>query len=140
MFFGLSCIELMWGFLIRLKTWPPLLKIEHRGQTVVFHIYLQLNSDIGKSVQHDEIYLCSNFGFKLFSHVGDIALFQLFLLFLMLFLSKIFSPDIIWSIGTQLGMNVSCFILHRNDVGIFYLSKNLAAITKNRTYSVGVRQ
>ena len=29
-------IELLWGILIRWKTWPLLLKIEHKGQTVVF--------------------------------------------------------------------------------------------------------
>ena len=38
---GVSCIELMWGFLILQKIWPLLLKIEGRSQILVFRIYLQ---------------------------------------------------------------------------------------------------
>ena len=41
MFLGVCYIEHMRGFLFHRKTWPPLLKIEHRSQTVVFRIYLQ---------------------------------------------------------------------------------------------------
>ena len=78
------------------KALPSLLKIEHSGQTVVFPMYLQNrlvlpNSDV--CVQHDDIYLWSNFHFVQFSHVRVIALFRRFLLFLMLFLSKIFSSE-----------------------------------------------
>ena len=40
-FLRVSSTELIWGFRIHRKTWPPLLKIEHRGQTEVFRIYLQ---------------------------------------------------------------------------------------------------
>ena len=35
-YFRVSSIELMWGFLIRQKTWPPWLKIEHRGKLQFF--------------------------------------------------------------------------------------------------------
>ena len=63
----------MWGFLIHQKTWPPLLKMEHRGQTV--------GLTWGKGVQHDEIYLLSKFGKNLLIHVEVIALFGHFLLF-----------------------------------------------------------
>ena len=42
MFLWVSCVEMMWGFLIHRKTWPPLLKIEHMGQTVGFCIYPKL--------------------------------------------------------------------------------------------------
>ena len=37
---------------------------------------MKLNSDSGKTVQHDKIYQWSNIGFNLLSHVGIIALFQ----------------------------------------------------------------
>ena len=33
--------NLMWGFLIRQKTWPLLLKIEHRGKYAVFANFSQ---------------------------------------------------------------------------------------------------
>ena len=87
-YLGVSCIELVWGFLIRQKTWPSLLKI-----VVFLHISpkqlgLAKFWHWGKSVQHDDIYLRSNFHFNLFSHVGVTALFQGFLLFFMLFLQK----------------------------------------------------
>ena len=45
MFLCVSCIELMWGFLISQKTWLLLLIIVHREQTVVFHIYLNSWND-----------------------------------------------------------------------------------------------
>ena len=47
--------------------------------------------------------------------------------------SKIFSSETTQLIGTKLGMNVSWCILHRTEVGIFDPSKNMAALTKNRT-------
>ena len=47
----------------------------------------------------------------------------------MLFLSKI-SSDTTKPIETKLGMNVAWGILHKTNVGIFDLSKNMAAITK----------
>ena len=55
------------------------------------------------------ICMWSNFRFNPFSHVGVIAPFQRYLLFLMLFLSKIFFSDTIWPIGTKLSKG----FLHR---------------------------
>ena len=49
-------------FLISEKTWLPLLKLEHTGQTADF-AYISKNNrlrqilTLGKSVQHDEMYL-----------------------------------------------------------------------------------
>ena len=37
---GYTCIRLMWVFLIPSEIWPPLQKVEHRGQTS-FGIHLQ---------------------------------------------------------------------------------------------------
>ena len=48
----------------------------------------------------------------------------------MLFLPKIFSSDTTGPIGSKFGMNVPWGILHRNGVGNFDLSKNMAVITK----------
>ena len=75
----------------------------------------------------------SNFCVSLFCHVWVIAFFNVFLQFLMLFLSKIFFSDTTWPIETKFGMNVPWGILHWTEVGIFYLLKNMAAVTKNRT-------
>ena len=47
--------------------------------------------------------------------------------------SKLFSSDTTWLIETKLDMNVPWDILHGIDVGIFDPSKNMAAVTKNRT-------
>ena len=47
--------------------------------------------------------------------------------------SKLFSSDTSRPIGTNLGMNVPWGILHRTGVGIFDPSKNMAAMTLNRT-------
>ena len=87
---------------------------------------------MGKSVQHEEIYLWSNFRFNPLSHIGVDALLDFFLLFFMLFLSKILFSDTIWPIGTKLGLKVPWDILHSPHVTIFDPSKNMA-ITKNRT-------
>ena len=46
---------------------------------------------------------------------------------------KIFSSDTTGPFGTKLGMNV-WGILRRTDMGIFYLSKHMATVTKNRKY------
>ena len=47
--------------------------------------------------------------------------------------SKLFFSETTRPIKTKLGMDVPWSILHRIVVGIFYLSKNMAAVTKNRT-------
>ena len=47
--------------------------------------------------------------------------------------SKLFFSETARLIGTKFGMNVPWGILHRIVVGIFDLSKNMAAVTKNRT-------
>ena len=52
----------------------------------------------------------------------------------MLFLSKIFSFDTILPIETKLGISVPWGVLHRIEVGFFDLSKNMATVTKNRTW------
>ena len=85
---------------------------------------------MGKSVQHEEIYLPSNFHFNLFSHVGVIALIQRFLLFLMLFLSKIFSSETILSIEAKLSMSVPWGILHRYEVGFLIRLKTWLLLLK----------
>ena len=114
----------MCGFLICRKTWMPLLKIELRGQTIVFPIYPKqlglANSEIGK---HDEIYLWPNFHFNLLSHVRVIALFQrfIFAIFNVIFFKKLdqLEPNLVW-------MQVSCIVVMW---GFF----NMTAVTKNRT-------
>ena len=45
---------------------------------------------------------------------------------------KPFSCKIIEPIRIKLSINVSYYILHRNDVGIFNPLKNMEAVTKNR--------
>ena len=46
MFLGVSCIEMTLGFLIQRKLLQPLLKIQHRGQTVVFRIFKCISKTI----------------------------------------------------------------------------------------------
>ena len=84
MFFGVSCTALMWGFFYLSKKMVTITKNRsYRSENSFSHILPS-----GKNVQHDEIYLWSNFHFNLFSHVGVIALFDIFLIFLMLFFQK----------------------------------------------------
>ena len=106
-------------------------KIEHRSQTVVFSMYLQnhqvqLNSDLGKSVQHNEIQLWSNFCCNPIGHVRVIALLQRICIFKCYFFRHYLT------IETKPCMNVPWGILHRTDVGIFDSSSNMGAVTKNR--------
>ena len=84
LFYSMSFTNLSFGFLIRQKTWPPLLKIEHRGKLQFFANYSKTVTDIkilaeGKSDQHDKIYLPWNFQEDPTSRVGVIALFLIFL-------------------------------------------------------------
>ena len=51
----------------------------------------------------------------------------------LLFKKENFSSHTTWPIRTKLGMNVTWGILHRNEVRIFYSSKNVAAVTNNRS-------
>ena len=84
MFLGVILHRTYVGIFDPLKNMAAVTKNRTSGQTVVFRIYLQNrlvqpDSDMGgKSVQHDEIYLWSNFHVNMLSHVGVIALFQLF--------------------------------------------------------------
>ena len=84
---------------------------------------------MGKSVQHDEIYLWLKFGFNPLSHVGVIAPFQRFLPFLCYFFQKC-SPDTTGPIGTELGMNVPLGILYRTDVGFSICQKTWQLLLK----------
>ena len=56
--------------------------------------------------------------------------FNVFKLFLTLFLSKIFSSDTTGPIGNKLGINVPWNIMQKTDMGIFHLPKNMATIIK----------
>ena len=86
----------------------------------------------GKNVQHDEIYLWSNFCVNLLSHVRRIAFFlELFWLFLILLLQKSSSLTLLNQLEPVL--NVHQGILPRSDVDIFDPLKNMAVVTKNRT-------
>ena len=50
------------------------------------------------------------------------------------FIQKSFRLTLLEPIGTELCMNVPWVIMHSIVVGIFDLSKNMAAVNKNRTY------
>ena len=134
-------INVSWGILHRtdvgifdsLKNMAALTKNRTKGSDSIFSHTSPKPLCLAKFWQwvkvFSVIYLWCNFRLNLCSHVRVIALFQCFLLFLMLFLSKIFTSDTIWPIWTKLGMSVPLGILHRTGLGIFYLSKIMAVIT-----------
>ena len=81
LFISIGSIKLAWGFLIRRKTWPPWLKIEHRGKLQFLANNSKTVTDIknltwGRIVQNDKIYLSWNFDANPNTHVGVIALFS----------------------------------------------------------------
>ena len=116
MFLGVSCIELKWGFLNYRKTWQLLLKIEHRGQAVVFCIYLQVFSMMRSISGQIFVLIHVQAMLKLLPFFNNFCYFQCY------FFQKSSSLTLL-PIETKLGMNVPWCILHRTDEGIFYLLK-----------------
>ena len=68
MFLRVFCIEFMWGFLICWKTWPLLLKIEHRGVIQKFFTCISKTVRLTKFWHRVKCSAC-------FSHVWVIGLF-----------------------------------------------------------------
>lgn len=126
------------GILDRSKSWPLLLKIDHRAKqqffvnimkTVQFSQILKE----GKSVQHDEIYPWPNFHENLFtgckSYCPFLRFFATFILLLVLFL-KIFS----WETTRQ---NVTKLVIYKYSLGYrsmhrtYVLNKQIALSDKD---------
>ena len=90
LFISICATILSFGFLICQRTWPPWLKIEHRGKLQFFAYNSKMVTDIKfvqriKSVQNLKIYLPWNFQEDPTTDVGVIALFLDFFIILHLF-------------------------------------------------------